>query len=206
MAANIDRKPVHETTTLADGEVRQVPWPLRRQSASGSDGRAVDTVAHGEFVAAMGRAVNGVSVVTTDGEAGRWGLTVSAVVSVSADPALLLVCINRRSPLLNALIRNGIFSVNLLSAQQREIADTFAGRSTHGAAFDFSCAEWHPANTGAPLLCDAAAAFDCVLYESYEVGTHRTCIGQVVATRGLDVAPLLYSARQYGQPQYFLSA
>lgn len=206
MAANIERRPIHGTTILADGDVRDVPWPLRRQLAAGGDARALDTVALGEFVTAMGRAVNGVSVVATDGEAGRWGLTVSAVVSVSADPALLLVCINRRSPLLNALINNEIFSVNLLSVRQREIANTFAGRSANGVAFDFSCAEWHPAKTGAPLLCDAAAAFDCLLYESHDVGTHRICIGQVVATRGLDVAPLLYSARQYGQPQYFLSA
>jgi len=206
MAANIDPKPIHGPTALADGEVRQIPWPLRLQSAAGGDSPAAHTVPHDEFVAAMGRAVNGVSVVTTDGQAGCWGLTVSAVVSVSADPALLLVCINRRSPLLNALIENGIFSVNLLSAWQREIADTFAGRPANGAAFDFSCAEWCPAMTGAPLLSDAAAAFDCVLNESHDAGTHRMCIGQVVAARSLDVAPLLYSARQYGEPQYFLSA
>ena len=56
-----------------------------------------------DFVAAMGLAATGVSVVTTDGPAGRFGLTVSAVSSVSAEPPLVLVCINRKSPAMAAV-------------------------------------------------------------------------------------------------------
>ena len=60
-------------------------------------------VASQDFRAAMGLAATGVSVVTTDGPSGRFGLTVSAVSSVSADPPLVLICINRKSPAIAAL-------------------------------------------------------------------------------------------------------
>src|SRR5690242_13985198 len=72
-----------------------------------------------QFTAAMGLAATGVSVVTTDGLQGRFGLTVSAVSSVSADPPLVLVCINRKSPAVAAVDGNGVFAVNLLSARHR---------------------------------------------------------------------------------------
>src|SRR5436190_4986272 len=56
-----------------------------------------------EFVDAMSRAATGVTVVTSDGIAGRFGQTVSAMCSVSADPPTLLVCINRKSPICDAI-------------------------------------------------------------------------------------------------------
>ena len=62
------------------------------QETSASEG------ARETFIAAMGQAATGVTVVTTDGRAGRLGVTVSAMTSVSADPPLLLICVNRRSP------------------------------------------------------------------------------------------------------------
>jgi flavin reductase (DIM6/NTAB) family NADH-FMN oxidoreductase RutF len=201
MTANTGRDPVPGTTNLGTGEVRSVPWSIRRQAAAGGESSTPVAVDRTEFVAAMSRAANGVSVVTTDGAAGRWGLTVSAVASVSADPAFILVCVNRRSPLLNPLIQNEIFGVSMLSTQHRRVADTFAGQVTDGTAFDFACADWQTVHTGAPLLYGAVAAFDCVLHESHHVGTHTICIGRVIAVRDHQAIPLLYSARQYGQPQ-----
>ena len=76
----------------------------------------------------MSGTVTGVSVVTTDGTSGRLGLTVSSMTSVSADPPTLLVCINRRSPLVEAIRANGVFAVNVVGAHQAAVADTFAGR------------------------------------------------------------------------------
>lgn len=86
-----------------------------------------------DFVAAMGLAATGVSVVTTDGPAGRFGLTVSAVSSVSAEPPLVLVCINRKSPAMAAVEANGVFAVNLLSAAHRAYAETFSGARARAA-------------------------------------------------------------------------
>ena len=79
------------------------------------------------FIAAMGAAATGVSVVTTEGLAGRFGLTVSAISSVSAEPPMLLACVNRKSPAVAAMDRNGRFAVNVLGFNNKDVAEVFAG-------------------------------------------------------------------------------
>ena len=122
------------------------------------------------FIAAMGLAATGVSVVTTDGEAGRFGLTVSAVSSVSADPPLVLACVNRKSPAVAALDRNRVFAVNLLAAHNQAYAETFAGRPRQGRPFDFANHSWLEGRTGLPIVADATAVFECRLEASYDAG------------------------------------
>lgn len=148
------------------------------------------------FVAAMARAATTVSVVTTDGPAGRFGVTVSAITSVSAEPPLVLACINRRSPVLDAIECNGVMAINVLAEGQQNIADGFAGRSP-GPNYDFGCAEWCRAVTGAPLLAGAAAVFDCALHAVHDAGTHRIVIGRVVEARCGEALPLVYARRGY---------
>ena len=111
------------------------------------------------FTDAMARAVNGVAIVTTDGALGRWGLTVSSVASVSADPPLLLVAIARKSPVVRAIRGNGSLGVSLLSAEHASLADNFAGRADDGLPFDFDLAEWSRGAAGSPLLTAATAGF-----------------------------------------------
>src|SRR5215210_1045317 len=113
------------------------------------------------FVSAMGQAATPVSVVTTEGPAGRFGITVSAVSSVSADPPLLLACINRKSPAVAAIAENGRFAVSLLSAGDRGVAETFAGRPRAGAPYDFANHEWRLGSNGLPTVAGAAACFEC---------------------------------------------
>jgi len=115
------------------------------------------------FLTAMSGAVTQVSVVTTNGTAGRFGVTVSAFTSVSADPPLVLVCINRRSPVVKAIEENGCFCVNLLDDRQSTVADCFSGRSDPLTAYDFSCANWRLEATGSPCLDQANANFDCTI-------------------------------------------
>lgn len=162
-------------------------------SASGDGG---DTAAR--FKDAMSRAATGVSIVTTAGPAGRCGLTVSAVASVSADPPQILVCINRRSPMAAALAENGVFAISLLAAGHRRLADIFAGRPCGHPPYDFGAADWSSLETGAPVLADAVAAFDCRLLTRVDTGTHRVCIASVIATRCSDAPPLVYVRRGYG--------
>jgi flavin reductase len=152
------------------------------------------------FVGAMAAAVTGVNVVTTDGPGGRLGLTVSAMSSVSADPPLLLVAIARRSPIVAAIRANGAFGVSVLGVHQSAIADTFAGRPEDGEPFDFGCARWQTGTSGAPLLADAAARFDCEVSETVEAGSHVLLIGAVLhASRGAAPA-LAYTRRGYAEP------
>jgi len=153
------------------------------------------------FIAAMGVVATGVTVVATAGATGRFAQTVSAMCSVSADPRLVLVCINSRSPINEAIHANGVFTVNVLGSQHDHVADTFAGRPWPGKEpWDFSCGEWEPAPSGSPRIIDAVASFDCTIHQVVEAGTHRVYIGLVtnVETHGGD--PLIYSAQTYAKP------
>jgi flavin reductase (DIM6/NTAB) family NADH-FMN oxidoreductase RutF len=169
----------------------------RARSGRHGDAPSVDGI---RFVQAMGRAVSGVTVVATDGAAGRFAVTVSAMNSVSAEPPLVLACIRRGSPANCAIRANGVFSISVLADCQAHVSDTFAGRPREGAPFDFTIGEWREAVTGAPFLVGAVATFDCALWSSHEAGSHTIFIGRVVAAGESEAAPLLYTRRSYGRP------
>lgn len=155
------------------------------------------------FLEAMSHTAATVSIVTTDGPAGRAGVTVSAMASVSADtPApSLLVCLHHLGSAAPAILKNGIFCVNVLKADQSHISDVFAGRIRMEDGNKFSCAEWVAQMTGAPRVVDPLVAFDCRLTHSELMGTHHVMFGAVedifIAPRGL---PLIYANRAYGTP------
>ena len=121
------------------------------------------------FVEALGRIATGVTVVgsvhsDTSGRPGSgaeaatgWvAQTVSAMCSVSVEPPLILVCVNRRSPINAVIERSGVFCVSALATQHDHVADTFAGRPWPGKdRWDFTCGHWEAAPSGAPRLTDA---------------------------------------------------
>ena len=152
-----------------------------------------------DFVHAMSRAAATVSVVTTDGPAGRAGLTVSAMTSVSADgdPPTILVCINKGASAAEPILTNGCFAVNVLDAAQQDIADIFAGRAEAPGGDRFAAAPWDVLETGAPVL-HGLAGFDCEVQSADLVGTHHVIIGAVRAVRVAEEgAPLIYGMRSY---------
>jgi flavin reductase len=161
---------------------------------------AVSTFPRDAFVAAMGAAVSGVTVVTTASPGGPIGRTISAMASVSADPPLLLMCVRRGSPLRDAIAEHGSFAVNVLGAHQAAIADAFAGRPGSGAPFAFDPSDWATGLTGAPLLTGAAATFQCRVVSCAEAGTHTVILGGVLVSAPGVAAPLAYSGRRYARP------
>ena len=152
------------------------------------------------FTNAMRRAVSGVSIVTTSGDLGRYGLTVSSMTSVSAEPPMLLVCVNRNSVAHDAIAGNRRFAINVLSARQQHLAATFAGSSTHGPAYDFSSDDWTVSPSGLPQLVSPAAVFECELDTAVTAGTHSIFIGRVTTAWGADETPLAYADREYRVP------
>ncbi|MGO9930393.1 MAG: LysR substrate-binding domain-containing protein [Steroidobacteraceae bacterium] len=167
---------------------------------------ALDQSLRQRFLLGMSHAACTVNVVTTDGVAGRHGVTVSAMVSVSADTPqpTLLVCIHHKSAVADALLKNGVFCVNVLRDDQSHISDSFAGRRGVRGAARFDCTEWATQLTGAPRVVDALVAFDCRVTASERVGSHFVVFGSVqdifVAGGG---APLIYANRAYGVPRRF---
>src|SRR5258707_13577825 len=159
-----------------------------------------------QFLVGMSHAACTVNVVTTDGVAGRHGVTVSAMVSVSADTPqpTLLVCIHHLSPVIAAVLKNGVFCVNVLRDDQSHISDNFAGRSSARGAAKFDCATWTTQLTGAPRVVDSLVAFDCRVPASERVGSHFVVFGSVqdIFVGGTG-APLIYANRAYGVPRRF---
>lgn len=154
-----------------------------------------------DFLSAMSRTACTVSVVTTNGSAGRLGVTVSSLSSVSADAPgpVLLVCIHDRCRVAEAVACNGVFCVNILREEQALISDVFAGRLPKLAADRFSCADWIEAPSGCPRLVGALTALDCDLNGAHRVGTHHLLLGSVRSVILPDCgAPLVYSNRRYG--------
>ncbi len=152
------------------------------------------------FTNAMRRAVSGVSIVTTSGEFGRYGLTVSSMTSVSAEPPMLLVCVNRNSVAHDAITRNRRFAINVLTARQQRLAASFAGSNRYGPAYDFSSDQWTVSSSGLPQLVNPAAFFDCELDTAVTAGTHSIFIGRVTNACGAEETPLAYSDREYRVP------
>lgn len=155
-----------------------------------------------KFLAGMASAAATVNVVTTDGPAGRFGVTVSAMSSVSADGdrPTLLVCVHHASAAAAAIRANGVFCVNVLRESQASISDCFAGRIKTGDGDKFSCATFVPQRSGAPRVDDALVAFDCHLVSEVRVGTHHVFFGEVsdLVLSGPG-SPLLYANRAYGR-------
>lgn len=153
-----------------------------------------------QFLDGMSKVASTVTVVTTGGAAGRTGVTVSAMSSVSADGGAptLLVCIHHESPAAQAIIQNGCFCTNVLSQDQALISNVFAGFAETADGDKFSCASWAETHTGALRLETAVTAFDCKLISSERVGTHHIMIGAVQETYVLAAGqPLLYAERAY---------
>jgi flavin reductase (DIM6/NTAB) family NADH-FMN oxidoreductase RutF len=165
-----------------------------------TDGAAQRAVSRERFIGAMGHAVTGVQVITTTSAAGPLGVTVSAVCSVSADPPLLLACIKRTNPVCAAIAKNRLFCVNILALNQTKVSDTFAGRPVDGKSFDFNCANWSTAQSGALRLERSVASFDCALGAMLDVGSHTIFVGYVIDLQESERVPLLYRRGSYGRP------
>jgi flavin reductase (DIM6/NTAB) family NADH-FMN oxidoreductase RutF len=149
-----------------------------------------------EFRKAMRRLTGTVTVISAAHDERRYGMTATAVTSVSADPPSLLICINRACGLHDPLIRSGQFCVNILHAHQSGVAEAFSGGLP--GELRFSQGDWHAEESGLPFLRDAQANVFCEADAISSYGTHSIIIGKVrdVLMHG-QVTPLLYQDGQY---------
>ena len=143
------------------------------------------------FRQAMREFAAGVAIVACGAGDARSGCTVTALTSLSLTPPTLLVCLSRDALTLKRLRETGAFSVNLLGARHRELADRFASRVGERGAARFAVGRWTTLATGAPLLADALAAIDCRVEEILERHTHAIVIGAVAAVQRGEGGPAL---------------
>ena len=149
------------------------------------------------FRQAMREFAAGVSIVACGAREARSGCTVTALTSLSLAPPTLLVCLSRDAHTLKRLRETGAFSVNLLAARHRELADRFASRVGERGAARFAVGRWTTLATGSPLLADALAAIDCRVEEIIERHTHAIVIGAVVAVQRGESGPALTHWRSH---------
>jgi len=149
------------------------------------------------FRAAMARLGAAVNIITTDGPAGRHGMTASAVCSVSDEPASLLVCINRASRMHAAITANGVLSINVLAGDHQELSGLFASRGL-SVEDRFARAEWDILDNGSPALTGALCTFGCRVASISDVGTHGVFFCDVTELRaGERGEGLVYFGRGY---------
>ncbi|MEX0954826.1 MAG: flavin reductase family protein [Rhizobiaceae bacterium] len=145
------------------------------------------------FKLGMRRLASGVSLITTRDNAGQpHGMIATSVVSVSAEPPTLLVCVNKSASCHDVIDIEGVFCINLLGDGDDEIAQIFSSSKTRDARF--SGGDWREMATGSPAHAGSLASFDCEVRSRVEAGSHTIFIGQVVDTQlWVDVVqPLIY--------------
>jgi flavin reductase (DIM6/NTAB) family NADH-FMN oxidoreductase RutF len=151
-----------------------------------------------DFRRAMRQLAGGVSVITVGRGNDITGMTVTSVSSLSIDPPTLIVSINRESSSWPLLRQHGFFGVNILTADQLDIAERFTGKGGLKGADRFTGAQWVAGVSGVPLLVDALAAVDCEVEEIIERHSHAIVIGRVLELQqSARSAALAYWQGQY---------
>jgi flavin reductase (DIM6/NTAB) family NADH-FMN oxidoreductase RutF len=155
-------------------------------------------VAAGDFRSAMRHLAGGVSVITVGRGNDITGMTVTSVSSLAVDPPSLVVSINRASSSWPLLKRHGFFGVNILTADQIDVAERFTGKDGLKGAERFAGATWTSGASGVPLLAGALAAIDCEAEDIIERHSHAIVIGRVLDLRlSSRTAALAYWQGQY---------
>jgi flavin reductase (DIM6/NTAB) family NADH-FMN oxidoreductase RutF len=160
---------------------------------------ATDAIGSETFRRVMGHFVTGVTVVSAlDGEQ-PFGITVNALSSVSLEPPLVMVALDRRRFLTPIVRAVGRYAVNILSEDQQALSDCFAGAPVEPGREAFCGAAWHPGTTGLPLIDGAIATLECTVVETFSAGDHDLFIGRVdaLANEERHPMPLLYYRRRY---------
>jgi 4-nitrophenol 2-monooxygenase / 4-nitrocatechol 4-monooxygenase, reductase component len=142
----------------------------------------------------VGRFTSGVTVITTTVAGTRYGTTASAFSSLSMEPPMVLVCLNRTSETQAALVRSGAFVVNILAESQADLAKRFAGKGdkfgdlTHGTG-----------RHDVPVLDGTLAHLECEIDETVASGTHTVFLARVTVAAGHDGTPLTYYRGRFGR-------
>ncbi len=150
------------------------------------------------FRKAMGRFATGVTVITVATDDGHaHGMTANAFTSVSLEPLLVLVCVNRQARTHALIHARGRFGVNVLAEDQKPLADHFARPDGDRQAAHATDAPYTYTKAGTPLLEDCLAQLECQVTATYEQGEHTVFIGRVEHVKARDGQPLLFYGGRY---------
>lgn len=143
----------------------------------------------------VGHFASGVTVITTSESERLYGSTVSAVSSLSAEPPMMLICLNQKSSTHGGVVASKRFAINILSLGQEELAMKFASTK----AGKFEGVDHTISALGVPLLRGALATIECLVEETVVGGTHTVFLGRVVSATSKDGEPLAYFRGKFGR-------
>lgn len=158
------------------------------------------SVSEAGFRDALARFATGVTVVSTTHEGVLHGMTANAFASVSLEPPLVLVCIERTTGMHDLLPQAGTFAVTMLSGSQERESEYFASARRPSGQDQYDDVAWMPApETGSPVLTDGLAFVDCRVTEVFDGGDHTIVLGHVLELGVLraDAEPLIYFGHRY---------
>ncbi|MEX0428939.1 flavin reductase family protein [Nocardioides sp. DS6] len=147
-----------------------------------------EAVDPGRFRAVVGRFASGVAVVSTRFDDRLFGTTVSAVSSLSAEPPMMLVCLNRASTTHDAVMRSGRYAISVLAADQDDLARHFSRAGTD----KFADVDHVVTDHGLPTLTNALATLECLVEEVAAGGSHTVFLGRVLDVGAREGEPLAY--------------
>lgn len=151
-------------------------------------------VTNDEFRSALSRFASGITVVTTKGKSGLLqGITVSAFSSVSLDPPLILVCIEKAAASYRGFLESGVFVVNILNSGQRTLSERFASQIDDR----FKGVEMSLNNDGIPMISNCLANLECRIKFTVDGGDHSVFIGEVENATIGEGDPLIYFRSDY---------
>lgn len=145
-----------------------------------------------KFRDAMGKFATGITVVTTEIDGQASGMTVNAFMSVSLDPKLVVVSIDKKADMLNTLKEAKKYAVSFLNKDQQELSMIFAGQTKNKEDVELDRLN------GLPVIKDAVVTLTCDTFDEHEAGDHILFFGKVTGIEMNEKEPLLYYDRQYG--------
>jgi flavin reductase (DIM6/NTAB) family NADH-FMN oxidoreductase RutF len=146
------------------------------------------------FRRVCGKYATGITVLTVfDVDAGAQGMTANSFTSVSLDPPMILVCIDRKASILSYFVAGTRFAINVLHEDQKELSTCFARTGPDR----FQGIEWLPGQNGSPILSDVLATLECSVSQMVEAGDHVVVIGEVFHATWRDGQPLIYFNSSY---------
>ena len=152
----------------------------------------------GEFRKAMGCFATGVTIITLDLEGDVHGMTANAFASVSLDPMLVLVCVDRRAATHAHLQAKKRFGINVLCEDQRMISEYYARHErTHERAEQEAGARFDRTALGTPMLRGALAYLECRLHSAQDAGDHTIFIAAVEDAVVREGQPLIFFRGKY---------
>ena len=146
----------------------------------------------------MGCFATGITVLTLDEEGKVHGMTANAFTSVSLEPQLVLVCVDKKARTHAHLHAKQRFGVNVLARDQRAISEYYANPArTHDSAEEEAGARFERTRHGTPVLYGALAYFECHLHSTQDAGDHTIFIAEVEDVVVREGDPLLFHRGQY---------